>query len=392
MHTSLTLLAMIAGIFLKEPEGEDREYVRPSKSSECPMEESCCEESDCEEPEEETDCTIKCVQLTESRVPDWTITSSAGPCVSCGSDMFLTAEFIAWTAREDHLGFALKQQTSTDAILSSTSKGEVIHPNWKLKPGFKVGVGMLFDCDGWDIYANYTWLKTGRTKTTATSTSTKTLVDLGWIQNSTDPYITSISEISGNWKHKFNTLDLELGRNFFISTCLHLRPHLGMKGSWQKQTMTVKETGLSATSSTVQAAVGQGEYTLDSWGIGIRSGLDTAWHFTPCWSIFGEFSATALWEYFDSAASVVIQNQATQLFTVPLHADDRFHSIKPVLEGYIGFRWEDWFCCDEYHWSIELGWEIQWWGDQNQFLNTTIETRSGNLGLQGLTLKTRFDF
>ena len=101
-----------------------------------------------------------------------------------------------------------------------------------------------------------------------------------------------------------------------------------------------------------------------------------------------------------------MQNLSTELFTVTNNVKNDFHTIKPVLELYMGLRWEDWMCCDCYHYSIELGWEEQWWANENQFFSVEplvivnngpnrsrlTESRLGDLIMQGLTVKVRFDF
>lgn len=227
MYSTFKIFAIIAGLFLKEPSDtedfHDDEYMQQQ-----------CEEESNEVATENCECP-KYVQLTEDREPDWTSTPNAGPCVTYGSNMFITAEFIAWSTREENLGFILKGESVTDTILSSTSKGRIIHPDWKLESGFKVGVGMLFDCDGWDFHFNYTWLVTKTDKTTVAATANKTLTDLNWLQSPINPIISPISETAAKWRHNFNVLDLELGRNFFISKCLQLRPHFGLKGTWKNK-------------------------------------------------------------------------------------------------------------------------------------------------------------
>lgn len=64
------------------------------------------------------------------------------------------------------------------------------------------------------------------------------------------------------------------------------------------------------------------------------------------------------------------------------------HNVIPVIELQLGLRWKTWFYDDTHHFSIEGAWEAQLWIDQNQFLTTdSNQIRLGNLGLQGLTLR-----
>lgn len=381
MRTSLSFLSLFAFgcLFAEKNDIQNLAYYEESNVIE-EEEDECCEEI-------YGDPCAQCAQLWPTCGPDWIVTPNAGPCVQCGADIFLTVDFIYWTIREDGLGFALLNNSTTGLATPFAEKGRVYHPDWRFEPGFKVGLGFFFGHDGWDLYGNYTWLRTRKTLQTAFPKDNKVL---------TDPYVwtpgllNTVSQASGEWKHDFNVVDLELGRNFFVSRCLYLRPHVGFKGTWQDQDMDVTFLGTNGASN---PAKDEGNHDLDFWGVGVRAGLDTSWHFNRCFSLFGDIAASVLWGRFKANAKLINEDLSTNIFAVPFYAGDSFHTTKPVLEGIFGIRFEDWFCCDEFHYGIEAGWEMQWWGEQNQFLSTfAIENRHGDLTIQGFTLKFRFDF
>ncbi len=318
------------------------------------------------------DPCAKCAQIWPNRGPDWIITPNGGPCVDRGMDVHVTAEFIYWTAREDQLTFAVKQ---------GNSSGNASQPNWSYDPGFKVGVGILYDHDGWDVYANYTWLRVSTSSKKVTADADEMLI----IKSSYPlPAETNFASIAAKWDFDFNAVDLELGRNFFISRYLKLRPHFGMKGTWQKQDFPV--TGILEIFNTEETFF----YTnnIDTWGVGLRMGLDTSWHFNRCLSIVGDMALSALWQGYRTRRKVVSVEPA--ITEVDFSAN--CHRINPVIELLLGLRWETWYCCDAYHFSIEGGWEIQWWNDQNHFTTLTGQDLMGDLYMQGFTLKLRLDF
>jgi len=353
-----------------------RSYVDPESSPPCPPADPCAQ----------------CAQIWPDHGPDWIITPHGGPCVLCGIDVHVTGEFIYWTAREGHLGFAYKETYDTfDGQVSTTSEGSIYEPDWRFRPGFKVGVGLLRNHDGWDVKANYTWLNVDNTKKTARrSKENEKISPIGTFTFAgADPL--RVTSSAGKWKLEFNVVDLELGRNFFISRYLILRPHFGLKGTWQKQTFDISTE--STTTDGDPYDTFKNDNHLDYWGVGIRAGLDTAWHVNRCTSIVGEIATTALWERFtmDSKAVRSASSGAEPAITT-LHVGNNFQTIRPVLELYLGLRWETWFCCDAYHFSIEGGWEEQWWDDQNQFFKSVTETREGDLVMQGFVAKIRLDF
>ena len=85
--------------------------------------------------------------------------------------------------------------------------------------------------------------------------------------------------------------------------------------------------------------------------------------------------------------------------------------MKPVLDTAIGLRYEDTYCCDEYRFSLDLGWEHHIWFDHNHryvsILQVNQSPPSGdplvlaqidfnfstyNVGFGGFVLRARFDF
>ncbi len=346
----------------------------------------CCDDP-CRPPVESC---VDCAQLWPSKGPNWIVTPNAGPCVRDGADIFVTGEFLYWTVREDHLGFALRSGLSSTSTGTATTihRGTILHPNWKFSPGFKVGLGMLFDHDGWDIYANYTWLRPRDIEKEVTISSDEGASDLliDYLWGVGVNFVgTAYHTAKTHWNLNFNVIDLELGRNFFVSRYLQMRPYFGLKGTWQEQeNHLLFDASLSET-----RMIRMCENRMRNWGVGILAGLDTAWHFTKSFSFVAEVAASALWEGFE----VHRRDVDIQLFPISFpFFKNNFHTIKPVLEFYLGLRWEMWYCCENYHLSLEAGWEEQHWSDQNQFAQFAVESRQGDLCLQGFTLKARFDF
>lgn len=354
----------------------------------CPKPKPCCPARlDC--------CPPRCAQLVGG--PRGEILPNAGPCVACGADLFITADFLYWMVREDHLGYVYSTGQQADG---APAKGHVFHPNFKMKPGFKVGLGMNFDHDGWDIFAEYTWIRARNITGSAVPTATTVIFDDFWLAGVGADVITSASV---EWDlHSFNVIDLELGRNFYVSRYLMLRPHFGLKGTWQKQNynVTINETSGGVIVPTVPA----GLYTSNMsqrqkfWGIGIRAGLDTAWHFSRSFSLVGEVALSGLYGQFEDNRFGTSFNTTTGTFFVSpttlgtINTDNNFHTIKPVIEWMLGLRWEMYTCDNEYHFAFEAGWEEQYWADQNQFFSFRSEGEGGDLNFQGLTVKVRFDF
>lgn len=335
------------------------------------------------------------------------ITPNAGPRVTNGADVFLTADFIYWTARQDGLAYAY---TGADTTISSSlassvpSKGTTYYPPRKFDPGFKVGVGLNLGHDGWDTYLEYTWFHSNHSNTqTSGSAAYQRLIPVfpvafeGHISsNAFDVELLNYDSMKSSWKLRFNNFDLELGRNFYISQYLTLRPHVGLKGNWYTQNYHVTgtspflgDTALNFGYDYGATDYAKGRFKQSWWGVGIRAGMDTAWYFDKNWSIFGDWALSALWGRFNVSRKAQYGGdfgQTTSTVSTVLWNENSFHTVKGVAEFQLGLRFDYWFSDDDYHFGLSAAWEEQLWINQNQI------ARPGDLGFQGFTLKARFDF
>lgn len=335
---------------------------------------------------QEGSCDVQCGPCTPMHSP----TPSVAPTVECGWNLFLNAEFLYWTARQKQMEFAFTGSSSASQSQDITQKGNYFAPDWKMEPGFKVGLGWISCHDGWDLFANYTWLRTNSTKETIPDSEvSEGITGLNWDTNNfPDALAQNSINFQFNWEHDFNVLDLELGRDFFISCALTLRPHFGLKGTWQEQRVRAMST------SRADNSVFGGRHKIDTWAIGPRAGLDSMWQLSPCFGILGEVALSALWQRFEVDAFSV--NTTDVEATTNINTCNNFHTLSSVVEFFLGLRYQDWFCCSSFRIAIDAGWETQIWEDQNQFLTagqfSGVNARLGNLSLQGLTVRCRFDF
>ena len=94
--------------------------------------------------------------------PTGVITPPVAPAVNHGADVFISADFIYWKAYQEGLEYA---NSAVNALAASgltpgatLNQGTFATPQTKFEPGFKVGLGLEFEHDGWDLFAQYTWL------------------------------------------------------------------------------------------------------------------------------------------------------------------------------------------------------------------------------------------
>lgn len=323
------------------------------------------------------------------------ITPNAGPRVAYGADVFLTADFIWWKAKQAGLTYATTgalQNPST--AFESLGRGRDAQVSYNWDPGFKVGAGLNFWHDGWDVSSEYTWLHTDGSNSIQGAPGAIPSMDFpsAAISGGT-PY-----ESSSRSTLHFNTLDLELGRNFYVSQFLMLRPHFGFKGTWQNQDWRTRyfagDYQLTLASNTHETLSGPYRVHQKSkyYGVGIRAGLDTAWHFTTNWSLFGDISWTAMWSRYRLKRQDTVDDKLTGEKQRNFNTRSNFYDIKYVGELHFGLRWETWFSDDNYHIQLQAGWEEQIWINHMTYIQVGTPAPYFDLTLHGLTVMLRFDF
>lgn len=330
------------------------------------------------------------------------ITPNAGPRVAHGADVFITADFIWWKVSEEGLEFAgdgvNREPRSVDQVFTSPAKGSVSSIGEDWAPGFKVGLGLNLGHDGWDLYAQYTWLHASESK----SKSGDFVYVPEFIPVEDGPTFAG-TKVSANWDVHFNVIDLELGRNFYLSQFLTMRPHIGLKGTWQDHdfksrtessdfVVRVRQDNAQDIEVAVTGPAHIKKHT-DVWGIGVRGGFNVAWYMSKCWSIYGDLAFTTLWTNYHKLTHTVSVDDATagQSRGYVNLDNNNIYTCKYIAEMELGLRWETWFYDDNYHFAIQAGWEQQSWINWARFVEL-LDVSSHDFSVQGLNLKFRFDF
>jgi hypothetical protein len=329
------------------------------------------------------------------------ITPPQAPQVPNCVNVFLTADFIYWRASADTYQYAASGTpvNGPDGFtpIPPSHAGKTPSPAFDFQPGFKFGAGLKFAHDGWDLYANYTWLNP------ATLTSSQSAPS-GDMVGPSDPYYgaPTLSNAKDYFRQSFNILDLELGRKFFLSQFMTLRPYYGLKTAWitqyRKNVLTVFNNltnGLNSNASTTVPPI----YTITaltqteqvkSWGIGIRGGVAPVWYFMKNFGLYGNLGVSGLCTFFQNHSKTFYKGFTTatlENFTGQTANIKRsFLTVTPVIELGLGFTYMMFFHKDAYALTLSAGWEEQMW------IGFNGGSPGGNLTLQGFTFNIGFEF
>lgn len=348
------------------------------------------------------------------------ILTPAASATNNGHGAHLSADFIYWYARQEGLAFATTGQISNATPISTAGRiaqGQRLYPEWRLQPGFKAGIGYQMDYDSWDLNLEYTWLHSkadnratiGQDKLGFPLWEIRSLVQLG-AQAAPENYLSeeaSLNFATASWKLHFNEMHMGLGRSFFISPKITLRPSFGLKASWQSQRYNVRYTAVGAVDDLGLTDQGSAQelYKIYSkqtyWGLGLRFFLGSSWHFSKNWSIFGNFGLSPMWGQFvhdrhDRLDVTDVRVQGSPVNVVEdvevINTKARTHTVSPVIEMAMGFHYDNYFSNDSMRFRIDIGWEEQHWLSQNAYSFSSSDDMYGSLVFQGLTIKARFDF
>jgi hypothetical protein len=306
-------------------------------------------------------------------LPRGLITPTVEPLVKNGWDIVADVDFIWWKSHVSNFNVAVVNDRS-------------MSPPSPFEPGVKLGTGMGMIHDGWDLYFQYTWLRQPDTSKSSTaknpSFSTRAFPFLDPLHPETLSVMT-LSSAKVSRKFEFNVLDADIGRNFFISKRLTLRPFFGFKLASMFEKNKLSFEGIEAVRSTVS------ELSQNLNGIGIRGGINTVWYIVRTFGFYGDLALTTLWSDFHNRSN-------THVTTDSLSNSYRIKNITldviPVIEAGLGATYMVWFANERYLLTLKAGWEEQIWLNYNRNILSPIESSSGSLTLQGLTFKVGLAF
>ena len=292
-------------------------------------------------------------------------------------DVYVTGSFIYFQPTQDNMEVGF-EATSSFADADTGIVGSIVNMGSTYKPGFKVGLGMNFDYDNWDAYAEYTRLH-------CTESGTATAPPGGFILSYELGDAVDFSSISRSWRLNLDLLDFQMARAAYVGTKLTVRSHFGGRAAWltQRRSTTTVATEVTTT----------GHEKFSSWGLGLRAGMESNWNLGCGFRFFGNGAADILYT----------QYQGSLNFPKPTHSSETLlsatqgslNAVRPHAELEFGFGWGSYFDNNNWHVDFMAGYGFQVFWNQNMFRGVSTglaTTANGNLYLQGLTITARLDF
>ena len=336
------------------------------------------------------------------------INPPARPIVKDGVDIFITGEVLIWRAREDNLDYAV-QMNNTPA-LNGVNSGNGVHFRGKWEPGFRVGIGYNMPHDGWDLTLMWTNFQSKDKKHEADCdccTSCEIFQPIYFPKDYTNADATYVTEAQRKyWRARLNLVDLELGREFFVSKWMTVRPHIGARGMWLRQKQKFEYEGGNFFTPYTDAGILAGadqDYVHSRnnfWGVGLRGGLNTTWGLGAGVSLYGNVALSALWGRFklEQTHTLTSGEGPANPAVVVSNFQDRFQVCRPVADLAFGIRYDTTFSDDSWGFGMWAGWEHHYFWGQNKFIRfegdhfSALDTNNGDFSTAGVNIGMSLDF
>jgi len=310
---------------------------------------------------------------------------------------FGTLDILYWHPKIGRTEYAA---TKNGPVAMYPEKGRIKDHDFKWDWGFRAGVGMNVPHDHWDLYLNFTYFENDDTDSShKTPPATVYAVD-GFFGG-------NFERAKSHYEVLYLNFDLEVGRNYFVSSRLAFRPHIGVKA----MRMHLQERVQYSFSSFEQGGSLIGEFyrvrsRSDSDAIGPRIGVQGTWFLCYGFRLFSEFAAALLYED-DEVRQKERASPGSSIHNIDIGLKGNEHHFTPFFQMYSGLSYGRYINNKKVYLLFKLGYEVQYYFNQNQMLepnnftfgsnsppSTRLEyERNGeDVSFYGLTFSTRLDF
>jgi len=323
--------------------------------------------------------------LEQRRGSNGMINPPAHPVVKDGVDLWAQVEALYMKPTEDGLYYAQKSNSGGLAY------GQTQNAHYSWDWGSRVGIGFNGPHDGWDIIGTWTWFQTSKHNGNGAGAGQVFLPAVNDLSATTNSMYNTNN--SGKASLHLNMADFELGREFFVSKWLTLRPFIGGRGVWFHRTLFANYSGGNLPAGTTI----KDEFSNKFRGGGLLTGFNTQWGLGSGWSVFGDFGLSLIMGRQNLRADEA--KVTTTTTTTQLHNQNKWTGVRAMTDLSAGLRWDRLLGDDHYRIRIQAGWEQHLFFGMARGLQfassvapgSMTETK-GDFALNGLALQARFDF
>ncbi|MBN1909372.1 MAG: hypothetical protein JW818_06515 [Pirellulales bacterium] len=279
---------------------------------------------------------------------------------------------LLWHASEETS--SIWSSAVTTAADPNTFSASNVRFGWS--PGFRVGLSHEPDSRSWDTRLYWTYFRS----------SENAAIPIG-AHNAAPEFFSGF--VSGdlwafdnaamNWSVTYHTVDFELGRSIAVGQSVVVRPSLGLKAAFIDQTILTHWNSLLG-------PFGVENVDHAFRGFGPTFGIDGRWNLPRLTrlNVVASFSGALLWggwnvddTYERVGAAILLPG--CEAFTTSMK-DSSLGTLN--LNYFVGLEWVR---QGDVTITARLGYELQWWANQQRLPTFQQLPMHGDLSLQGLT-------
>ncbi|MCX7424679.1 MAG: Lpg1974 family pore-forming outer membrane protein [Planctomycetia bacterium] len=275
---------------------------------------------------------------------------------------------------------------SNAAYEGSSFSADNVHFDWS--PGFRFGFGHKLHDESWDVKLYWTHFRTSQDEHVAIEEGQPGVVVpeffSGFVGSTLDG-IPMFNHASIDWRLTYNTIDLELGRRVAVGQSAWLRPSMGIKTAIIQQDVRLRFASPNAIIPALSVTAEE-NIAHDFWGIGPSFGISGGWSLPNRrnLSLVGSFAADFLfgqWNVDDAYARTDDQLPVLSYGAFSTSMKDSWLGV-PALRYCLGVEWVH---QGNVTLTARVGYELQWWANQQRMLAFQQLPMHGDLTLEGLT-------
>jgi hypothetical protein len=271
---------------------------------------------------------------------------------------------------------------SNAAYEGSSFSAENVPFDWN--PGFRVGFGHQLNEQAWDVSLYWTYFRTSQDADVSVTNTTHNAVVPEFFSGFVGG-VGLFSQASLDWTLAYNTIDLEVGRRFAISESAWIRPSMGIKTAFLQQDLHLNYARPDATVPSLSLTAEE-NIAHDFRGIGPSFGIGGGWRLPQSrnLSLVGSFSADLLFGEWNVNDAYNRTDLLPPIGTYGAFATSMTNSSlgAPTLRYFLGLEW---VYQGEVSLTAQVGYELQWWANQQRMLAFQQLPMHGDLTLEGLT-------
>ncbi len=309
-------------------------------------------------------------------------------------NMKLFAEWLYLQVHEEGLSFTesfvFNGNPPVGTRLPGITKSPDI-PQPSYHSGFRIGIDGEMCYDHWDVLVEWTSFHQNSSYSDAVTGVGNVLAPTLFQYQAGAP---GCGNADASWKFTYDVLDFLLGRDFYAGEHLFLKPRIGARLGFTRQTLTVDYFNfLEPVPWSIATALGKQHFQ----GYGVDVGIDGRWMFSKSFGLYSTVDASLLWGLYKNK----FQNSVDTFSPPILISNYTIKNLQSILGVSLGLKWEKFVAHDTYYVSCQAGWEGNLWWNHNRMFESNSAgilqvqssfTTSGNLALSGLAVRFTFGF